>query len=83
MDALHDVPGADFEFGTHGPMYESEFGIYYRDDPDAMVAEDPTRYSLYDNKKRPNLVMDHSHVIKEWRRAMYIALSGNNWADSQ
>ena len=51
-------------------MYEYEFGIYHSDDPATMVAENPERYSLYDNKERLNLVMDHSHVIKECYRAM-------------
>ena len=49
-DALYDVPGAGFEFGTHGALHESEFGIYHSDDPDAMIAENPERYSLYDHK---------------------------------
>ena len=32
------MPGDGFENGAHGPIYETEFGIYYTDDPDAMVA---------------------------------------------
>ncbi len=64
------MPGAGYEFGTHGSMYESEFGIYHSNDPDTMVAQNPERYSLYDNRKRPNFVMDHWHVNKEFYRAM-------------
>ena len=65
MEAKPGVPGSEFFYGDHGPMYEQSFGNSIDDDDATKLLTMADRYTTYTNEAAEPMVTDNCHMMPE------------------